>query len=262
MGLKLNDVPASAGLRWVTLAASEYFRHPLAYTSLFMSFLLALILAMALPALGGVLLLVVPPLLSLGFMMAAHGSLKGLAPRLGVFAAPWRRHVPDRRRALLALLLMYAAMVAASMWIGQELSDGALGQWFAASAKGDTPVEELNRLSELPGVTAGMLWCIALLAAISLVFWFAPALVVWAAQGPAQALFSSTLALWRAKAAFLNYGLLWVAASVAMLLLGSVLGALLGPTVGALLIVPINLAVTCIFYISLYFSFSDCFGEP
>lgn len=262
MGLKLNDVPAAAGLRWVSLAFSEFARHPLAYTALFMSFLLALLLSMALPAIGGVFLLLVPPLLSLGFMMAAHASLKGLPPRLGVFAAPWKRHEPDRRRPLLALLLIYAALVAASMWIGQEMSDGGLGQWFAAYAKGDTPLEELNRLGDAPGVTAGMLWCLGLIALISLVFWFAPALVVWAGQGPAQAMFSSTLALWRAKAAFLNYGLLWVGASVGMYLLGSLLGALLGPAVGALLIVPINLAVTCVFYISLYFSFSDCFGEP
>lgn len=262
MGLKLNDVPAAAGLRWVTLAANEYFRHPLAYTALFMSFLLALLLAMALPAVGGVLLLVVPPLLSLGFMMAAHASQKGLPPRLGVFAAPWKRQVPDRRRALLALLLVYAALVAGTMWLGQMLSDGGLGQWFAAYAKGDTPPEDLNRLSELPGVAAGMLWCVALIALISLVFWFAPALVLWAGQGPAQAMFSSALALWRAKGAFLNYGLMWVGASVAMFVLGSLLGALAGPAVAALLIAPVNLAVTCMFYISLYFSFRDCFGEP
>ncbi|MFZ5548022.1 MAG: BPSS1780 family membrane protein [Pseudomonadota bacterium] len=262
MGLKLNDVPAAAGLRWVTLAATEYFRHPLAYTALFMSFLLALLLAMALPAVGGLLLLVVPPLLSLGFMMAAHASQKGAPPRLGVFAVPWKRQVPDRRRALLALLLVYAALVAGTMWLGQALSDGGLGQWFAAYAKGDTPAEELNRLSELPGVAAGMLWCVALIALISLVFWFSPALVLWAGQGPAQAMFSSALALWRAKGAFLNYGLLWVGASVAMFVLGSLLGALAGPAVAALLIAPVNLAVTCMFYISLYFSFRDCFGEP
>jgi hypothetical protein len=262
MGIKLNRVPASAGLQWVQLAFADYLRHPLPYTSLFVVFFFAVIVAAMLPVVGGLFLLLVVPLLSLGFMMAAHGAAQGSPPRLGVYLAPWRRQPTDRRRALLALLLVYAALMAGSIWVGESLSDGGLGRWFTAYAKGDTPMEELAQLASAPGMTAGMLWCVGLISLASLVYWFAPALVVWAGQGPAQALFSSTLALWRARGAFLLYGLAWAAASVAMLLLANVIAAVLGPVFATLLIVPINLAVTCAFYISLYFSYRDCFGAP
>jgi hypothetical protein len=262
MGLKLNRVPASAGLQWVRSAFAEYLRQPLPYTSLFVVFFFAVLIAAMLPVVGGVLLLLGVPLLSLGFMMAAHDAAQGAVPRLGVYLAPWRGQPPGRRRPLIALLMIYGAMVAASIWLGEEVSDGGLGQWFAAYAKADTPPEELSKLASAPGMTAGMLWCIGLISLVSLVFWFAPALVVWAGQGPAQALFSSTLALWRARGAFLLYGLAWAAASAGMLLLANVIGAVLGPMFATLLIVPINLAVTCSLYISLYFSYRDCFGEP
>jgi hypothetical protein len=262
MGLKLNRVPASAGLRWVQMAFAEYLRHPLPYTSLFVVFFFAVMIAAMLPVVGGVLLLLGVPLLSLGFMMAAHASAQGTVPRLGVYLAPWRAQVRGRRRPLIALLMIYGAMVAGSIWFAQELSDGGLGEWFAAYAKGDASPEELSKLASAPGMTAGMLWCIGLISLVSLLFWFAPALVVWAGQGPAQALFSSALALWRARGAFLLYGLAWAGASFGMLLLANVIGAVLGPVFATLLIVPINLAVTCALYISLYFAFRDCFGAP
>ena len=53
-------------------------------------------------------------------------------------------------------------------------------------------------------------------ALLSVPFWHAPALVHWGGQGVAQALFSSTLALWRNKAAFALNGLLWFAAFMTM----------------------------------------------
>lgn len=262
MGLKLNRVPASAGLQWVQLAFAEYLRHALPYTSLFVVFFFAVLIAAMLPAVGGVLLLLGVPLLSLGFMMAAHDAAHGGVPRIGVYLVPWRRLPADRRRPLLALLLIYGTLVAGSVWIGESISNGGLGEWFAAYAKGEAAQEEFTRLSAAPGMTAAMLWCIGLISLISLVFWFAPALVVWAGQSAAQALFSSTLALWRARGAFLLYGLAWAGASLAMLLLASVVGAVLGPVFATLLIVPVNLGVTCAFYISLYFSYCDCFGRP
>ena len=46
-------------------------------------------------------------------------------------------------------------------------------------------------------------------------FWHAPALVHWGDQGPAQALFSSTLAVWRSRGAFAVYLLSWLGIIVA-----------------------------------------------
>ena len=59
-----------------------------------------------------------------------------------------------------------------------------------------------------------MLTRFGLAGALSIPFWHAPALVHWQGQSVGQALFSSTLALWRCKGAFFAYSLAWTAVIV------------------------------------------------
>ena len=50
-----------------------------------------------------------------------------------------------------------------------------------------------------------------------------------------------------------------------MLVSGLVTGllvGLLGPSAAGLLVTPLGLVLSAAFYVSLYFSFRDCFGEP
>lgn len=262
MGLKLQDVPAAAGWRWVSQAFGEYFRHPLAYIGLFMAFMFAALLTMLLPWIGGVLLMVSVPLLSLGFMMATHASLSERPVHAGIFVVPWAQREPDRRRPLLVLLIAYAVLTAVALWWCEWIDGGAFDAWLTALAKGNTPPDELARLGNAPGATAGALWRFGLTSALSIPFWFAPALVFWAYQSPAQALFSSTLAVWRARGAFLLFGIGWLAVLVLAGMLTSFMAAVLGSAATSLLAMPVGLVLTAVFYVSLYFSFRDCFGEP
>lgn len=262
MGLKLQDVPAAAGWRWVTASFGEFARHPVAYTGLFATFMVGVFLAMLLPWIGGVLLLLAVPLLGLGFMIGTHQSLQGRPLQIGVFVLPWRQREPDRRAPLFALLAIYAALTAASLWFCEWVDGGAFDAWLTAFAKGDTPPEEVARLAMAPGTLAGGLWRMAFTALIAVPFWFAPALVFWAGQGPAQALFSSTLALWRARWAFLAYAAGWIGAMLVAGTLVSMLVAALGPSITGLLVMPLGLVLSAVFYVSLYISFRDCFGEP
>jgi hypothetical protein len=75
-------------------------------------------------------------------------------------------------------------------------------------------------------------------------------------------MFSSTLACWRNRGAFLVYGLTWFSLILGFGILMSVLFALIGsPQLFALAGVPISLIVTTVFYASLYFTFADCFSD-
>jgi hypothetical protein len=84
--------------------------------------------------------------------------------------------------------------------------------------------------------------------------------VFWGDQGVAQSLFSSTLACWRNRGAFLVYGvgfggMVLVASALAGLLVGLVgIGA-----IATVLTFGISLALIAGFYASLYFTFADCF---
>lgn len=263
MGLKLQVVAPAQGLRWVSLGLREFLRRPLAYTALFVVFMFGALVATLLPLVGGLLLLMAVPLLSLAFMMATHGSQHGAAVHPGVYAAPWRDAPPARRRALFMLCLAYAVGSSAVLALGRLVDGGGVDALMIAMSEGNRSAEELARLAAAPGVFEGALLRTVATALLSIPFWHAPALVHWGGQGPLQAMFSSTLALWRAKGAFLLYSLGWtgalVAASLAVTLLVGLLGS--GPLAG-LVLMPIALMFTTAFYVSLYYSFVDCFGLP
>ena len=78
----------------------------------------------------------------------------------------------------------------------------------------------------------------------------------------AQSLFSSTLACWRNRTAFLVYGLAWTLTIVVFSLVAGGLFALLGaPQLVPLTAVPAGLMFSTAFYVSLLFSFEGCFGS-
>jgi hypothetical protein len=93
-------------------------------------------------------------------------------------------------------------------------------------------------------------------------FWHAPALVHWGAQGVGQALFSSTLAVWRSRGAFLVYMIVWFLLVMGVGVLSALLFGLLGMReLGSLVAMPAGLFFSTLFYVSLIFTFNDSFGS-
>jgi hypothetical protein len=80
-----------------------------------------------------------------------------------------------------------------------------------------------------------------------------------------QALFSSTLGVWRNKGAFALSGLVWVGLTFGATMVLTIIGMLLGlANLLPFLLVPLAMVLTTGFYCSLYFTFIDCFmfGAP
>jgi len=114
-----------------------------------------------------------------------------------------------------------------------------------------------------PRISNGLMAFAILATLLSVPFWHAPALVLWGGQGVWQSLFSSTLGVWRAKGAYGVYGLAWAGASVVLSLGGGLLAGALGARSAIVLLVPaLALTLSTAFYVSLWFSFVDCFGSP
>lgn len=273
MGLKLQSVPAAAGLRWVRQAFEEFFHHPLAYSGMLVGYVLACFATLSLAGslavfsnvfayIGACLVVMGMPLLTLAFMMGTHGRLQGRLVHVGLYFAPWRQKEPDRRRALLQLLLASLATTLAAFALLGLVDDGALDALQEALFKGTATEEEMARLVSAPGLASALFWRMVVTGLVSVPFWFAPALVFWGGQGAAQSMFSSALALWRARGAFALYLLGWAAAMLTAMLLVSFMLALLGASVTGLVAMPLGLVLSSAFYVSLYFSFRDCFGEP
>ena len=262
MGLRLLTPPASAGVQWMREGLRDFWRQPLGFASLFVTFMLVAQLLGLVPLLGAPLALAGVPLLSLAYMMAGHRvSLGGLA-QPQVFLAPWQSPALTRQR-LITLCLLYAGLcllcLRALDWLDGGEFVRQMDHLAEASARPDgLPPDMLTN-----GTAAeGMLLRVAATTLLGLPFWHAPALVLWAGQSVAQALFSSTIALWRAKAAFLTFGVAWLGAMLAASVLLSVMGAVISGTFAVLLMVPLGLMLIGAFQTSMYPTYRDCFGAP
>jgi hypothetical protein len=262
MGLRLQTVPAAAGTRWVRQGFAECLRQPMGYASLFALFMLAISVVATLPVVGGPLMLMAVPLLSLAYLMATSGMQQGVAVHPAVYLAPWRRADARQRRHLLLLCAFYAVGTLLALALCDLIDGGRFDDLLVALASGKAQPDEIQALTNAHGVMAGAMARVLLTSLLSLQFWHAPALVVWGRQGPAQAMFSSALAVWRARGAFVLYSLGWFVALTAGGMLAALLMALLGlGALSMLLLMPLALFFTTAFYCSLYFCFADSFAS-
>ena len=263
MQLHLQQVPARNGRLWIRHGFRVFQRQPLALAGLFGLFLFAGFIAMLIPAVGLMLTMASLPLLSLGFMLATHLVLQKKTPTAAVFVAPLKL-TAERRRSQLLLCLGYA---------GAMLVIGLLADWIDGGSTRDLQKliadnadnEAIANAATDPRLFWGLAARLGLVGLLSVPYWHAPALVHWGGQGVGQALFSSTLALWRNKAAFALNMLLWGALLLAVASSVSLVFGLLGLTQYApVVLMATGLVLSTVFYASLYFSFVDCFmfGAP
>lgn len=260
MALQLKTVPAASGSRWIGDAWRLFMRRPLAFMSLAAVVGLLSAVVQIFPPLS-LFAVLIPPLLSLGFMVAGQSALLDGPVHPRQFIEPLRAD-PRRRRALIVLSLGYGAsvlLIALVLYlVSGSVVEGAVATVPAAAGAASAPVEiDLQR----PEVLRVLFTAAVLLVMLSIPYWHAPALVHWGGQGVAQALFSSTLAVWRCRGAFLVYAVAGGALAIGALMVVSLAAGLLGsPSLVAVLAVPVALTMTSVFYLSVLFSFNDSFG--
>ena len=258
--MRLQQVAAAAGWAWVRQGWRVFARQPLGFSGLFAVFLFTAFVLTQLPLVGPLLLLALLPLGSLGFMIGTREVLQGRLPLPRAFVEPLRQG-PARLRAMIVLGVVYAVGSVLIINLAEWADGGALEQLMDVLADGKaTPAEVAERVGD-PRLMLGLLIRFGLAGLLSIPFWHAPALVHWGGQGAAQSLFSSTLAIWRNKGAFLAFALGWTGLVLGAGLAVNLAGALLGqaPLI-AVLAMPASLLLSTVFYASLYFTFADCFA--
>jgi hypothetical protein len=256
--MKLNVVTARRGALWVRHGFTLFFKRPMAFVGLFGACLFAALVLNLVPFVGPLVLLAALPLGSLAFMIATRRVLAGRAPVPGVLAETFGG-TRQRRIALLQLGVVYAVATVAIMFIADWVDEGALDA-LLQTLSGQAKPEAIAQAMADPKLELGMLVRFGLAGLLSVPFWHAPALVHWGEQGAAKALFFSTVACWRNKAAFSAYSLAWVAVILLFAVLVNLVFALLGQVqLVALVTLPATLIFSAVFYVSLYFTFADCF---
>lgn len=263
MKLILKSVQARQGLGWVVQGLKIFGRQPLGLTGLFGTFLFFALVSMLLPLIGGVLVLSAVPLLGLVMMMGTAAAVRGQVVSPALYLAPFKTDL-TRRKRLFTLCAAYGVSSLLILVLADQIDSGRLNELQELMASGgndEASRAELRALMEDPALLGGLYTRLGLTVLLSIPFWHAPALVWWGQQGVAQALFSSTLAIWRSKGAFVTYAAAWLALLAASgMTLGLLLQALgLANLLGALAL-PLGMTLSVVFYASLYFMFVQSFG--
>ncbi len=260
MPLLLKTVTASQGSRWVGDAFRLFARRPLGFMMLALTFFFAAMLMRQLPVIFAPLPLMAMPLLSLGFMVAAQSALLDGKVGPAQFVEPLRGD-PVRRRALITLCVGYGLALVVIMLLMDALSGNAWGRLQALMPKGEAAQADVEVIMSESRVRGASLLGLLLSALLSVPYWHAPALVHWGGHGAKQALFSSTVAMWRAKGAFALYISTWLAVILGVTLTTAMLMQVIGLEAWIpLLSLPLGLMFSAVFYISVLFTFNDSFG--
>lgn len=257
--MKLRIVEPRQGVVWVKSAIRAFLKQPIGFAAVFATGLFVVMILSLVPIAGTAVLLVMPPVGTLVFMIASRWAVAGKSPMPGAIT----ELLGAGRQTWIELLkmgLLYAALTMAAGLLASVVDGGAFQALRdALSAKEPTP-ETIGPLLANPRLQLSILLFLTLSTLVSIPYWHAPALVHWGKLRWSKALFFSAVAVWRNKSAFTVYGLAWMGLMLALSSLVGVVAAVLGaPQVAAFVMMPLTLALTTVFYASLWFTFDDSF---
>jgi hypothetical protein len=248
-------VAPARGARWLAEGWRMFRVSPLGWLVLVFAYLMGTMLLSAIPKIGPVLVGLIVPALSVGFMAASRAASRRQPVDLAMLFAGFRERLPGQ----LILGAIYMAGFSLAI-IGSAPGDGGA---FARMVFGAGPMGD-PRAAE--GLATAMVVAVVLYLPTMMMLWFAPVLVAWHGLNPAKAVFYSLVACWLNRRAFIAYAL--VLALVLFAAMGSVvlIASLTPGETPAVnprsLVFPLALIVLPTLFASYYASYQDVFGPP
>lgn len=253
--MKLRQVPAREGFAWARSGLRLVKRQPTGHVAAMMAMSLALGIIASLPQIGLLLVLVLLPALSAGWVYGSASVHAGLRLSPLRLLAPLAR---SHRVAMLQLgvLHMLAAMLVfwIADWLDPEFRTASRDAMSAGSAASDSAMD-----TAMEAMRDGMFLRGMMMLPVTLAFWHAPVILHRVGGGVSRAVFASVLATWRNAGAFAVYGLTWLAADLLISSLIGIIASLLGGSQAVLLLIlPTALLFGASFYASLHASVHAC----
>ncbi|MDO9216948.1 MAG: BPSS1780 family membrane protein [Lacisediminimonas sp.] len=250
----MEKIPARAGWLWIKEGFALFRRQPAEMSTLFLSYMMLMLLIGVVPLLGQILPLVLIPVFSIAFMQGCANVESGIRVHPRLLATGFRS--PALRR-LLMLGLLYLVMAALAV-AASSLVDG--GDFLSVMA-GRTAAD--SKAIQDSDMMSGMLVAALLYTPPAMAFWYAAPLVAWHDMGVGKAVFYSFFAVLRAGRAFMVYGLAWILVGVVLpVLVSSLLALLIGqPLVTVVVLLPLSILLTVVMYCSFYPTYTHVFGR-
>jgi hypothetical protein len=251
--MKLNIVPARTGLLWFKLGLRTFWAQPLALAGLFFLFMTAMSVASLVPYIGVALALALLPAATLGLMAATREASLGKFPMPSILVSAFRAG-RQRARAMGILGAVYALGFLAVLGISALFDGGGFARLYLV---GGAITPELVQSSDFQ---LAMWVAMGLYLPLSMLFWYAPALVHWHGITPGKSLFFSAVACFRSFGAMTVFTLVWMGLFIAVGLLIMLVVLLMGqPDLISMLFFPAAMLLGAMFFSSIYFTFRDSF---
>ncbi|MFN2646719.1 MAG: BPSS1780 family membrane protein [Burkholderiales bacterium] len=249
--MQARIVAGSRGARWVAEGWRLFRGAPFGWLAAVFGYWLVMTVVSLLPLIGIAAAALLVPAFSVGFMALARAASRGA--RLEVaFLLDGFRHEPRTQLVLGSIYLVALALLLAA---SRFADDGALALWMLTGAR---PSEEML---DSPAFIGALLTAAALYLPVMFAFWFAPALAAWHGTGALKALFFSLAASLMNWRAFLVYGAVTGAITLAapLLLVQALAFAGVG-RIGPGIVLPLAILLLPTLFASFYASYRDVFG--
>jgi hypothetical protein len=174
--MQLIEVPAKAGYVWFRQGIWLFRRNPLAFITLFFTYLLAITLVSMVPVVGAALPLVFIPGIAVGFMAACRDTVAGKPVMPTILVDGFRSYGKTATQRLLVLGVVYVALMVL-VFAASSLVDGGGLLHMMLGTTGDTnPTPESLAAQRTLGA---LLLATLLYTPVAMLFWFAPVLTAW-----------------------------------------------------------------------------------
>lgn len=253
--MQLIEVPAKTGYVWFRQGIWLFRKNPLAFLTLFFTYLLVMTLMSQIPVIGGVLPLVFIPGVAVGFMAACRNTIAGKPVFPTLLVDGFHSYGPGATKRLLVLGVIYVVAMALVL-AGSALADG--GMLLKVMLGTATMDQDAIANSNIP---FGVMAALAFYIPVAMIFWFAPILVAWHDVPPVKAMFFSVVSCWRNRGAFIVFAALWFAvAMVVSLGFSTIMQAMGAGDFAFAVLMPATMIVTTMLYCSFYATYRGCFG--
>jgi hypothetical protein len=246
----------NARLGWIWVKQGFYYfkQRPLEFCTLFVGYLAITFLFNVIPYVGEIAAFILVPLFSLSFMQGCK-EIDGGRPipaRLLFFAF----RLPQTKVLLqLGVLLVFTVVVALGV---SALIDGGV-LWKLMSGQSQIVSKEVDNSN----IMGAMMFASVIYLPAIMGFWFAGPLIAWKNMPLFKAVFYSFFGCLRAVRAFLVYGLVWFGLGGLLFSVLSIIVVVItgSPFVMLLVMMPLVMLQTIIFYCSFYPTYKSVFEQ-
>lgn len=239
--MEVRKVDTGQGWQWIVEGFKLFRKNPPIWIALFVIYFLIVIGVSVIPVVGPLLMTLLAPVFTAGFMLACRDLEQGGELELGYLVAGFK-HNTGQLITVGGLYLVGSIIILGLMMMsggGAILGSAALGQM-----QGAEPNEAM--IGAMGGMLVALLVAMALLVPLLMAYWFAPALVVFHGVPALEAMKLSFFGCLRNMGPFLLYGAIaFVLMMIAMIPFG----------LGMLVLVPVLNA-------SIYVGYRDIFVPP